>query len=101
MFIINRDNTISINQGDTFNLACVSDMDMSDKFRLIIHDEDKIVLQKNITVQDDIGYFIFNYEDTINIDKGAYKYTIKYEDNGINLTVIESKILIKEGIKYA
>lgn len=98
MFILNSDNTISINKGDTFNIACVPDIDVG-KFELYIHNENKeILLTKELIMQDEVGYFIFRKEDTINMNKGVYNYTIKYIDTEVNITVIESKILIKEAI---
>lgn len=80
MFTLNNDESVNMCQGDTGSVLYHLDnftLEAEDKACFIVHNNGDVLFKKYLeNLEHGIGYFIFDSEDTQNIDPGKYSYDI-------------------------
>lgn len=109
MFIIDKDNSIRMIQGDTGSIRLTLDnykLSSGDKvtFAMTSNSLKRLLIEKSITKfeSDGTALIILNGKDTVDITPGSYLYEIQVitKDGRIDTVIPMTKIKIMEGMIY-
>lgn len=99
MFKIQSDGTITINQGDAFNLACLLDKKIDfneEKLDFIIKNSEGVILTVSAKELENGVFFIIDSEKSLSLFPKNYEYFVKYTASDNNsLIVTEGKIIVR------
>ena len=109
MFIIDKDNSIRMIQGDTGSIRLTLDnykLSSGDKvtFAMTSNSLKRLLIEKNITEfeSDGTALIILNGKDTVDIAPGSYLYEIQVitKDGRIDTVIPMTRFKIMEGMIY-
>ena len=109
MFIIDKDNSIRMIQGDTGSIRLTLDnykLSSGDKvtFAMTSNSLKRLLIKKNITEfeSDGTALIILNGKDTVDIAPGSYLYEIQVitKDGRIDTVIPMTRFKIMEGMIY-
>lgn len=99
MFKMQSDGTITINQGDAFNIACLLDKKINfneEKLDFIVKNSEGVILTVSAKELENGVFFITDSEKSISLFPENYEYFVKYTNSDNNsLIIAEGELIVK------